>query len=207
MLTIFLGITLMIYIIMVEDEPGAVPLLLTVAGVVWFFINRYKSEKSEVLRRVPTVFLQAVVVLIGIVALLFLIIMPTREGRAANLDWISIYIDPFILYGYFVSIAFFVALYKAYQLLGYIGKNEVFSSHAVNALKSIKYCGLVLGALIVLGGIFSFVFHDKEDDAAGFVMLCLISTFISVVVATAAAIFERLLQNAVDMKAENDLTI
>jgi hypothetical protein len=31
--------------------------------------------------------------------------------------------------------------------------------------------------------------------------------FASIVIATAAAIFQRLLQNAVDMKSENDLTV
>jgi hypothetical protein len=30
---------------------------------------------------------------------------------------------------------------------------------------------------------------------------------VSIVVATAAAIFEKILQNAIDMKSENDLTI
>ena len=32
-------------------------------------------------------------------------------------------------------------------------------------------------------------------------------TFGSIVVATAAAMFERILQNAVDIKSENDLTV
>ena len=32
-------------------------------------------------------------------------------------------------------------------------------------------------------------------------------TFASIVVATAAAMFERILQNAVDIKSENDLTV
>jgi hypothetical protein len=34
-----------------------------------------------------------------------------------------------------------------------------------------------------------------------------VTTFVSIVVATAAAIFEKILQNAIDMKSENDLTI
>jgi hypothetical protein len=32
-------------------------------------------------------------------------------------------------------------------------------------------------------------------------------TFTSTVIATAAAVFERILQNAVDIKSENDLTV
>ena len=159
------------------------------------------------MKRISIVFLQAVILLIGIVALTILIRVPLTEGRATNLDLFSIYSDPFILYGYAASIAFFVALYKAFKLLGYIRQNKVFSSNSVNALKSIKYCAIVLSILIVVAGLYIMIFHSKEDDPAGFLAICIVTTFASVVVATAAAIFEKLLQNAVDMKSENDLTV
>ena len=159
------------------------------------------------MKRISTVFLQAVIVLIGIVAIAILLWFPLTEGRAANLDLLSIYSDPFILYGYAASIAFFVALYKAFKLLGYIGQNKVFSSNSVGALKSIKYCTIVLSILIVLAGLYIRLFHNKEDDPAGFLAICLVTTFASIVFATAAAIFEKLLQKAIDMKSENDLTI
>jgi hypothetical protein len=132
---------------------------------------------------------------------------PLTEGRAANLGLLSIYFDPFILYGYAASIAFFVALYKTFKLLGYIGQNKIFSSNSVKTLKSIKYCAIVLSILIVLAGLYIKLFHNKEDDPAGFLAICIVTTFASIVVATAAAIFEKLLQNAIDMKSENDLTI
>lgn len=159
------------------------------------------------MKTISIVFLQAVIVLIGIVALAILIWFPLTEGRATNLDLVSIYLDPFILYGYAASIAFFVALYKAFKLLGYIGQNKVFSTHSVGALKSIKLCAIVLSVLIVAAGIYVRIFHSKEDDPAGFIAICIVTTFVSIVVATAAAIFEKILQNALDMKSENDLTI
>ena len=159
------------------------------------------------MKRISTVFLQAVIVLIGMVALAIMIRFPMTEGRAVNLDLVSIYTDPFILYGYAASIAFFVALYKAFKLLGYIGQNKVFTIDAVKALRSIKYCAIVLGILIVAAGIYIRFTHHEDDDPAGFLAICIVTTFVSIVVATAAAIFEKLLQNAVDMKSENDLTI
>lgn len=159
------------------------------------------------MKRISTIFLQAVIVLIGIVALAILIRFPLTEGRAANLDLVSIYSDPFILYGYAASIAFFVALYKAFKLLGYIGQNKVFSSDSVGTLKSIKYCAIVLSVLIATAGLYIKISHNKEDDPAGFLAICIVTTFVSIVVATAAAIFEKVLQNAMDMKSENDLTI
>ena len=159
------------------------------------------------MKKVSTMFLQVVIVLIGMVVLAVLIRLPLTEGRAADLDLLSIYADPFILYGYAASIAFFVALYKAFKLLGYIGQNKVFSSGAVGTLKSIKYCAVVFSILIVAAGLYIKIFHSQEDDPAGFLAICIVITFASVVVATAAAIFEKILQNAIDMKSENDLTI
>ena len=159
------------------------------------------------MKRISIVFLQVVVVLIGIIALFIMIRLPLTEGKAKNLDLLHVYSDPFILFVYVSSIAFFVALYKAFKLLGYIGQNKVFSSDSVGTLKSIKYCAIVTGALIVISGIYIRIFHNKEDDPAGFVAICIVTTFVSIVIATAAAIFEKILQNALDMKSENDLTI
>src|SRR6266496_4252219 len=47
----------------------------------------------------------------------------------------------------------------------------------------------------------------KGDDPAGPTALGIFTTFASIVIATAAALFQRLLQNAVDIKSENDLTV
>ncbi len=151
-----------------------------------------------------TAFLQAVIVLIGIVALAIMIRFPLTEGRAENLDLFSIYLDPFILYGYVASIAFFVALYKAFKLLGYIGKEKIFSLNSVRTLRSIKHCAIILGILIVMAGIYIRLFHAKDDDPAGFLAICIVTTFVSITVATAAMVFGRILQNGMDLKLENE---
>ena len=49
--------------------------------------------------------------------------------------------------------------------------------------------------------------HNKDDDPAGFIAMGIVTTFISIVIATAAAVFEKTLQSAVDIKSENDLTV
>ena len=159
------------------------------------------------MKKSSIIFLQAVIVIIGIVALAIMIRFPFTEGRAANLDLFHIYADPFITYGYLTSIAFFVALYQAFKLLGYIGQNKVFSLNSVKALRTIKYCAIILGILIVLAGIYIRIFHAEGDDPAGFLAMCIVTTFVSIVISTAAAVFERTLQNAVDIKSENDLTV
>lgn len=161
------------------------------------------------MKKSSTLFLQGVVVLVGLVALAIMIRFPLTEGRAVNLDLFSIYADPLIIYGYLASIPFFVALYQAFKLLGFIRQNKVFSPSSVKALKIIKYCALIVGVAIVLAGVYIRVSFNGngDDDPAGFIALCIVTTFVAVVVATAAAVFERILQNAVDIKSENDLTV
>jgi len=156
------------------------------------------------MKQTSTIFLQGVIVLIGIVALAIMIRFPLTEGRAANLDLFRIYADPFILYGYAASIPFFIALYKAFKLLGYIGQNKAFSQHSVTTLRSIKYCAIVLSILIVMAGLYIRIFHNQDDDPAGFLAMCVVTTFVSLVVATAVAVFEKILQNGVDIKSENE---
>ena len=156
------------------------------------------------MRQSSTIFLQGVIVLISIVALFVMIRFPLTEGRAENLDLFSIYFDPFILYGYAASVAFFVTLYKAFKLLGYIGQNKVFSLNSVRTLRSIKYCAIILSILIVPAGLYIRIFHNKEDDPAGFLAMCIVITFVSIVVATTAVVFENILQNGIDIKSENE---
>ncbi len=159
------------------------------------------------MKRISTIFLQVVIVLIGIVALAIMIRFPLTEGRAANLDLFSIYADPFLVYGYLASIAFFVALYQAFKLLGLIGQNKAFSLSSVKALRTIKYCAIILSASIVMAVLFIMTSHNKDDDPAGFIAIGILTTFISIVIATAAAMFERILQDAMDIKSENNLMV
>ncbi len=156
------------------------------------------------MKQSSTIFLQVVIVLIGIMALVVMIRFPLLEGRAANLDLFSIYTDPFILYGYASSVPFFIALYKAFELLRYIGQNKAFSLNSVKTLRSIKYCAIVLSVLIVTAGIYIRIFHHKDDDPAGFLTVCFVTTIVTFVVATAAELFEKILQNGMDIKSEND---
>ena len=142
--------------------------------------------------------------LIGIVALAIMIRFPSTEGRAENLDLFSIYFDPFILYAYAASIPFFIALYKAFTLLGYIGQNKAFSLNSVRTLSRIKYCAIILSIFIVMAGLYIRIFHNKDDDPAGVLAMCIVTTFVSLVVATAVAVFEKILQNGIDIKSENE---
>src|SRR5215203_1191381 len=98
------------------------------------------------MKKGSTLFLKVVILLIAIGALAGMIRFPQTEGRAANLDLISIYSDPFIIYMYIASIPFFVALFQAIKLLGFVERNKIFSQVSVKAVRNIKYCAIALAA-------------------------------------------------------------
>jgi len=158
------------------------------------------------MKKGSTLFLKFVISLIAIGAFIWLIWFPQLEGRAVNLDLISIYADPLIIYAYIGSIPFFVGLYQAIKLLGYIDHNKVFSQSSVNAVRNIRNCAITFSGFIVLGILYIILFV-KGEDPAGVTALGIFTTFTSIVIATAAAVFQKVLQNAVDMKSENDLTV
>ena len=101
------------------------------------------------MKKSSTIFLQVVIVLIGIATLALMLWEPQIEGRNANATLFEIYFkDPFLAYAYTASIAFFVALYQVFKLLGYIGRDDVFSQRSVKALRVIKYCAMTLSLLL-----------------------------------------------------------
>ena len=158
------------------------------------------------MKKGSTLFLRLVICLIAIGVLAGMIWFPQTEGRATNLDLISIYKDPFIIYIYIGSIPFFVGLYQAFKLLNFIDANKAFSQGAVNTLRNMKFASLSLIGFIALA-VFYIRFFAHGDDPAGPTALGILASFAVAVIATAAAVFQKLFQNAVDLKSENDLTV
>src|SRR3954465_12148967 len=106
------------------------------------------------MKRSSTLFLQVVIVLVGIGALALMLWEPHIEGRNAHATVFEIYFnDPFLAYAYIASIPFFVALYQAFKVLGYAGQNKVFSQEAVKGLRVIKYCAISIIGFVAVGEI------------------------------------------------------
>jgi hypothetical protein len=158
------------------------------------------------MKKGSTIFLQVVIVLLGIGALALMLWEPQIEGRNAHATLYEIYFkDPFLAYAYVASIPFFAALYQTFKVLGYARHNQVFSQAAVKALGTTKYCAMSIIGFVAGGELF--IIFGSSDDRAGGVFMGILITFGSIVIATAAAVFEKLLQSAVEMKSENDLTV
>ena len=161
--------------------------------------------KDASIKRASTLFLRAVVVLIGIGALALLLWEPHLEGVNAHATFFEVYADPFIALVYIGAIPFFVALYQAFKVLRYAGQNKVFSQEAVKALRTITYCAIAIIGFVVVEEIF--ILLSESDDRPPAIVMGIVITFGSIVIATAAAMIERVLQNAVDIKSENDVTV
>ena len=153
-----------------------------------------------------TLFLRGVLVLLALGALAFLVLEPRFEGRNVNATNLEIYLgDPFLAYLYIASIPFFVGLWNAFKLLRYAGQNREISPAALQSVRTIKRCAIA--TLAFVAGAEIFIFAHESDDRAGGVVVGLFFAFASLLVATMATLLERALQNAVDMKSENDLTV
>jgi hypothetical protein len=161
------------------------------------------------MKRSSIIFLQIVIVLIGVAALAFLLWEPQVEGVNKNRTNFEIYFqDPFLALVYAGSIPFFMALYQAIRALEYVGRNQVFSPEVVKALRTIKYCALAIIGFVIVEEIWILLMNDRDSDNPGApIFLGLLIILPSIVVATTAGMFERILQNAVDLKSENDLTV
>jgi hypothetical protein len=156
--------------------------------------------------RSATLFLQIVIVLIGLAAVAFLLGEPHLEGRNAHATPFEVYFkDPFLAFVYVASIPFFVGLYQALKLLAYAGQNNAFSPAAVKALRTIRYCAIAIIGFVAVSVVFM-PMNDPDDGPPGVVMRVIVA-FGAIIVATAAAMFERITQNAVDIKSEHDLTV
>jgi hypothetical protein len=147
------------------------------------------------MKRRFAMFLQTVVVLLGVAVFVFLLWEPHVEGRNAHATLFEIYFkDPFLACAYSVSIFFFVALYQAFKLFGDAGRDGAFSASSLNALRTIRSCMLILIGFVATGEVFLFIKVRGEDDIAGGVAMGVFIALFFAGIATAATLFERALR-------------
>ncbi|WNV78064.1 DUF2975 domain-containing protein [Bacillus atrophaeus] len=160
------------------------------------------------MKRGTTLFLKIAVFLIGIPVLaLCIFLVPEIANFAAELYPDIVCIKYLVLINLYASaIPFYFALYQAFKLLSYIDKNKAFSELSVRALKNIKYCAMTISILFVVGMPLFYLMAEK-DDAPGIILIGLVVIFASMVIAVFAAVLQKLLKEAIDIKSENDLTV
>lgn len=158
------------------------------------------------MKRGSTLFLRMAVILMGIPVLALCIFgLYKLASNPVNPDYAYI-LYPILIVMYVSAIPFFIALYQAFKLLSYIDKNQSFSELSVKSLKNIKFCAITISGLYVVIMPFVFLVADL-DDAPGLIIVGMVPAFASMVIAVFAAVLQRLLQEAINIKSENDLTV
>ncbi|MGM8363915.1 DUF2975 domain-containing protein [Virgibacillus sp. W0181] len=151
-------------------------------------------------------FLKITVFIIGLVTLILcLFFLPSLANNTANMYPEFAYLQYPILFGLYVTLVpFFFALYQALNLLKYINGNHAFSEVSITALNRIKYCAVAIILLYVIGIIYIGIQGALHPSIAivGFVIL--FATFIILIF---AAVLQELLESALRIKSENDLTV
>jgi len=155
-----------------------------------------------------TFFLKIALFLIGAPILaLCLFLVPNIANYAAELYPDMAYMKYLVLINmYAAAIPFYFALYQSYKLLRYIDRNDAFSALSVKALKTIKYCAVAISVLYIMG-LPLFYLIAELDDAPGIILIILVIIAASAVIGIFAAVLQKLLGHAIDIKEENDLTV
>ncbi|MBX0356881.1 DUF2975 domain-containing protein [Halobacillus sp. Nhm2S1] len=160
------------------------------------------------MKRGSTLFLKLAVILIGlpVLALCIFFVPEFAEYAGALLSDFPI-IEPVVFtYMYLTAVPFYFALYQAFKLLNYIDSNDAFSDLSVKALRVIKFCAITISVLYVV--LMPVIYTVAEiDDAPGLIVIAMVIIFASAVIAVFAAVLQRLLQEAIIIKSENDLTV
>lgn len=108
---------------------------------------------------------------------------------------------------YLTVIPFYIMLYQTMKLLSYIDSNRAFSELSVEALKKIMICAIATFAVCMLGGLPFLYYWAEMDDAPGLIIIGMAIAGGAFVVVVFASVLKRLLQDAINVKSENDLTI
>jgi hypothetical protein len=107
---------------------------------------------------------------------------------------------------YASALPFFVLLWQALKLLGHIDNGRTFSDLSIKALKNIKYSAAVI-AVLYFGGVPLLYPIAQADDAPGLIIFGMLVACAPLAVAFFAALLQKLVQNGIDIKSENDLTV
>jgi len=145
--------------------------------------------------------LKSVIYLIGFAVLAVCVII----GGVSISGNAGVYLPILLIMGV-AAIPFFFGLYQGLLLLSYIEKGTAFSELSVKAIKNIKHCAFTISVLYAAGMPYIIYVADK-DDAPGAVVIGLIFIFAPLITSVFAAVFQKLLQSAIDIKSENDLTV
>ena len=116
----------------------------------------------------------------------------------------------FLAGSYLLFIPFFIGLYFAHKFLGYLGSRYAFTAKPVTALRAIKYCVLIFSVLVAIEAaamIVTLKSNTPSEDVTHLIVLAGVTVFTSTTIALSIAVLQRLFQDAINIKEENDLIV
>lgn len=160
------------------------------------------------MKHASTNFLRLVIFILGagVLALCIFALPALWHGGSAEFPMASQAIFLIMLGLYATAIPFYVALWQTLKLLRYIDQNKAFTDQSVKALRNIKHCAIII-AVLYLGGVPLLFPIADADDAPGLVVIGAAIACTPIVVAVFAAVLQRLLQDALVIKSEKDLSV
>ena len=167
-----------------------------------------KQFKDIFVHRASTNFLRIVMAVMAAVAGLLLVLVIPAIYKDWNLEFPNVGYAriPVITLLVTSAVIFYAVLHQAVKLLGYIDKNKAFSRLTVKTLEKIKYLAVLMSGVHVLLLPFTYAVA-QEDDAPGLIVIGMLFALAPFAIAVFTALMQRLLQNVIDIKSENDLTV
>ena len=151
-------------------------------------------------------FLKGVLFLIGLVVLILCISwLPGLAKETAEMfpEFADLKLP--VLWGIYVTvIPFMLALYHAYLLLTTIEAKKAFSEKAIHSLRQIRNCAFAIMTVYFAGMIFLGI---KSALHPGIVLIGAAIMFAAFTIALFAAVLKELLNRALELQSENDLTV
>ncbi|EOI6518014.1 DUF2975 domain-containing protein [Enterococcus faecium] len=156
--------------------------------------------------KLKTLLLKFVVLGISTVFILFGILFYTQiatSEKGFTFDWQT---TLFVSVIYFALLLGIIIAYFLLRLLKQIEENQAFSNQSLDILKKIERTILIIG-FAFFGLLPKFLKVAYLDDAPGLMLVGIAVVFIPFAVYTLTSVLENLLEHAILLKTDHDLTV
>lgn len=149
----------------------------------------------------------ALLAMAAIIALICIVFLPNvYRNMVEVIPHFGIGIPIFVGSIYVTAVLFYAILFQALKLVLLIDQNEAFTPKSARALKGIKIPATLIGILYALNSS-GFYQITQVTDAPGIMLFGLILAGAAWMIAVFAAILQKLLEQAMLIKTENELTV
>ncbi|WP_164507115.1 DUF2975 domain-containing protein [Companilactobacillus furfuricola] len=156
--------------------------------------------------KINTTFLKIVTAILDLFVLFFVFIL--GWGVISSIIKGSVFKLQLITAGFLFigALIVFVISYYLFKVFHLMDKQQFFTQTSLHAVKMIR--NLFIGEFVDLLGIMPFVYYLADDgDAPGIIIIVGAVVFLPLAISAFISAMQQILIKAINMKAENDLTI